>query len=404
MLKLISLGELRNILRELRGEYYFRRGVEKVPIGEALGRELAEDVKAMEASPKRHIASFDGYAIRAEDSRSYPLRVTGRIYAGETDEISLRKGEAAAIATGAYLPEGTDTVLRLEDARLENGLLYGLPLEPWTKVVKAGSNYRAGETVLRKGERVRPQEVGILAGLGLEEAAVYKKPRVAVFSTGDEICRGVLKDTNGPMAMAFLREWGCEPVFLGSVPDDLEGLKAKLLEGARYDAAVTSGGVSVGEKDYLLKALGEVGKVILHKVKTRPGKPLAVGIVGDKPVFSLPGKPTGAFVALELGVRSYFLGDLGRPIARARLGEEVRLSTKDTDAPDTVNILFVLRRNGTAIPMGYERSPIVLVPRGGLYNVSSIASSLRSAVADGYVLAQRDMKRGEEVEVNLLQG
>ncbi|MEK6977945.1 MAG: molybdopterin molybdotransferase MoeA [Candidatus Hydrothermarchaeota archaeon] len=404
MLKLISLGELRGIMRELREEFYFRRGLEKVPIGEALGRELTEDVRAMEASPRRHTASFDGYALRAEDSRSYPLRVTGRIYAGETGEAVLRKGEAAAIATGAYLPGGTDTVLRLEDARLEGELLYGLPLEPWTKVVMAGSNYKGGEVVLRNGERVRPQEVGILAGLGLEEVTVYKRPRVAVFSTGDEICRGVLRDTNGPMAMAFLREWGCDPVFLGSVPDDLEGLKAKLLEGARYDAVVTSGGVSVGEKDYLLKALGEVGRVILHKVKTRPGKPLAVGIVGDKPVFSLPGKPTGAFVALELGVRSYFLGDLGRPIARAKLGGEIRLSTKDTDAPDTVNILFVLRRDGTAIPMGYEGSPIVLVPRGGLYNVSSIASSLRAAVADGYVVAQRDLKKGEEVEVNLLQG
>ncbi|MBI4344551.1 MAG: molybdopterin molybdotransferase MoeA [Euryarchaeota archaeon] len=391
MLKLISLGELRKILGELREEFYFRRGLEKVPIGGALGRELAEDVKAMEASPRRHIASFDGYALRAEDSGSYPLRVIGRVYAGETGEAVLQKGEAVAIATGAYLPGGTDTVLRLEDARLENGLLRGLPLEPWTKVVRAGSNYKAGETVLRKRERVRPQEVGILAGLGLEEVAVYKRPRVAVFSTGDEICRGVLRDTNGPMAMAFLREWGCDPVFLGSVPDDLEGLKAKLLEGARYDAVVTSGGVSVGEKDYLLKAIEETGKVILHKVKTRPGKPLAVGIVQDKPVFSLPGKPTGAFVALELGVRSYFLGDSGRPIARARLGEEIKLSTKDTDAPDTVNILFVLRRDGTAIPMGYERSPIVLVPRGGLYNVSSIASSRRAAVADGYVVAVRDM-------------
>lgn len=405
MKKLVSVEEARELVLKLREKLYFNRGIETVPVQEALGRELANDILADENSPPHDLASFDGYALRSEDSKNYPLKIVHRIYAG--DDINtipeLCCGEAMAIATGAFLPRGADAVLRLEDARVEGDLLYGVQISAGTKVVKVGSNYKKGELILRRGQRLRPQEVAILHGMGIKSVEVFKRPRVAVFSTGDEICRGLLRDTNAPLAMAFLREWDCEASYLGAVPDDFEATKKKFEEACSYDAIVTSGGVSVGEKDYVLRAMQELGEVLLHKVKIRPGKPIAVGIINGKPVFALPGKSTGSFVALELVVRNYFIDSASRATVTSEISEEIRLSTKDTDAPDTANVVFVHLQNSHAVPIGYEASPMKLIKRGELYNVSTIASSLRAALADGYVVTSKDIKKGEVVEINLLK-
>lgn len=405
MKKLVSLEEARELVLKLREKLYFNRGVETVPAQEALGRELANDILANENSPPHDIASFDGYALRSVDSKNYPLKIVHRIYAG--DDINsipeLRCGKAMAIATGAFLPRGADAVLRLEDARAEGDLLYGVQISTGTKVVKAGSNYKKGELILKCHQKLRPQEIAILQGMGIKSVEVFKRPRVAIFSTGDEICRGLLRDTNAPLAVAFLREWGCEASYLGAVPDDFEATKEKFREASNYDAILTSGGVSVGEKDYVLRAMQELGEVLLHKVKTRPGKPIAIGIINGKPAFALPGKSTGSFVALELVVKNYFAGEVSRATVASSLSEEIRLSTKDTDAPDTANIVFVHLQNSHAVPIGYEASPMKLIKRGELYNVSTIASSLRAALADGYVITNKDLKKGEAVEINLMR-
>jgi molybdenum cofactor synthesis domain-containing protein len=401
--RLVPLAEGRKLIAELREKYYFNRGTEAVKIAEALNRELAEDLVSNGRSPPHDFASYDGYAMQSEDGGSYPLKIVHRIYAGDEYESlpRLRKGEAMAIATGAFLPKGADTVLRLEDAEVKDDLLYGIPIEKGTKVVKAGSNYEKGEVMLRRGQRLRPQEIGILHDLGIGKVKVYKKPRVAVFSTGDEVYKGLLRDTNAPMVMAFLQEWGCEAEYLGTVPDDLESTKEMFMKASEFDAAITSGGVSVGEKDYVLKAIEELGDLLLHKVKTRPGKPIAIGIIKDKPVFGLPGKPTGAFIASELNLKRYFLGNALRPNIKARIGEAIKLSVKDTDAADIANIVFVHRYNGTAYPVGFPDSHMRLIKPGELYNVSTIASSLRATIADGYVVVEKDLKKGEVVDVNL---
>lgn len=401
--KLVPLSEAQALIDGLRGKFYFNREAETVDADEALNRELAADVVSKEASPMHHIASYDGYAIWSKDCDSYPLRIVHRIYAGDEKESipALKKGEAMAIATGAFLPQGADAILRLEDARVEGNLLHGIKIERWTKVVKAGASYKKGEAVLKKGQRVRPQEIGILHDLGASEVKVFKKPMIAVFSTGDEIHKSMLRDANAPMVTAFLREWGCEAEFLGTAPDDLKAIKQKFLEGAKYDATVTSGGVSVGEKDYVLRAVEELGILLLHKVKTRPGKPLAVGIINGKPVFALPGKPTGAFVAMELNLRRYFLGNVSRPIVASQISEDIKLSARDTDAADIANIVFVRRCNGIAYPIGFKDSQMKLMRPGEFYNVSTIASSLRAANADGYAIVNKDVRKGELIEINL---
>lgn len=405
MEKLVPLSRAREIIDTLRERFYFNREAEVVRVELSLiGRELAEDVLATEDSPPHDIASYDGYAMRSEDAERYPLRVVGSIYAGDAYESlpELREGEAMYIATGAFLPPGADCVLRLEDARLEGELLYGIPIEKGTKVVPQGSNYRRGEVIIRAKTRIRAQELGILKSLGLEEVKVYRKPRVAVLATGNEIARGLLRDTNSFVVMALLEQWGCETSYLGAIEDDYEATKQALASAAeRYDCVVTSGGVSVGKRDYVLRAIEELGEVVLYKVKTRPGKPIAVGIIQGTPVFALPGKPTGSLVAAQLHLRRYFLGVSEEPFLYARITEDILLSTKDTDAQDIANLVFVHLENGYAKPMGFEGSEMPLMKSGEKYNVSAIASNLRSALVDGYAILERDTKRGEEIKVHL---
>ncbi len=404
MKKLVHLYESQKLMKELRKKYYFNRDMEVVGPDECRGRELAEDLISRDSSPTYDIASYDGFAMKADDCKNYPLDVVHSIYAGDEKEKVpvLKAGEAMYIATGAYLPDGADAVLRIEDAKIVGDELYGIPIEAGTKVVKAKSNYKKGEIILRKGQRVRPQEIGIIHGMGIERIKVYKRPKVAVFSTGDEICNGLLRDTNAPMAAAFLKEWGCDPVLMKPVPDDLKKIKESLIKASEYDAIITSGGVSVGRKDYVLKAIEELGTLLLHKVKTRPGKPLAVGIVNNAPVFGLPGKSAGAFTAIELNLRRYFLGKVERPKKVCKITESIVLSTMDTDSPDIVNVVFVNLKNGNCVPMGFCDSSMRLINSGELYNVSTIASSLRSTNVDGYVLVERDTREGENVEVCLL--
>jgi molybdenum cofactor synthesis domain-containing protein len=405
MQKLVPLSRAREIIDTLREGFYFNRDAEVARVElSLLGRELAENVLATEDSPPHDIASYDGYAMRSEDAERYPLRVVGSIYAGDDYESlpELREGEAMYIATGAFLPPGADCVLRLEDAHLEGELLYGIPIEKGTKVVPQGSNYRKGEVILRAKTRIRAQEFGILKGLGIEEVEVYRKPRVAVLATGNEIARGLLRDINSFVVMALLKQWGCETSYLGAIEDDYEATKQALASAAkRYDCVVTSGGVSVGRRDYVLRAIEELGEVVLYKVKTRPGKPIAVGIVENTPVFALPGKPTGALVAAQLHLRRYFLGKSEEPFLYARITEDILLSTKDTDAADIANLVFVYLENGYAKPIGFEGSEMPLMKSGEKYNVSAIASNLRSALVDGYAIVERDTKRGEEIKVHL---
>ncbi len=402
---LVPLLRARELVDALRERYYFNRPCEAVRVDTSLpGRELSKDVVAAEDSPPRDIASYDGYAMRSIDAEHYPLRIVGSIYAGDAYETlpQLRRGEAMYIATGAFLPPGADCVLRLEDARVEGDRLYGVPIEKGTKVVPRGSNYRRGEVILKAKTRIRAQEFGILCGMGIEEVEVYRRPRVAVLATGNEIARGIIRDINSFVVLALLEKWGCETDYLGAIQDDYGTTRRAIAEAAEhYDCVVTSGGVSVGKRDYVLRAIEELGRVVFYKVRTRPGKPIAVGVVENTPVFALPGKPTGALVAAQLHLRRYFLGRVEEPFLYARITEDILLSRKDTDSPDIANLVFVHLEDGLAKPVGFEGSEMPLMKRGDKYNVSAIASNLRSALVDGYAILERDTRRGERVKVHL---
>ncbi len=387
----INLNEALEKIKKLKNIYYFRRESEQVYLNDALGRELSETIFANSMSPEFDIAAMDGYAVRSEDDN--PLKIIGRVYAG--DRIAkIISGEAIAIATGALLPQGADAVLKMEDAEVKGDLLYSKKLKKWESVFRAGSDYRTGDKIFEKNHRIMAQSTALLYSLGIEKVPVYKKIRAGIISTGTEIHNGMIKNTNAVLIRGFMKELGCESTFIGTVPDDYDRTKNMLLQASeKYDVVFTTGGVSVGERDYVADIIAEIGETVFHRVAIRPGKPIAVGIINDTPVFSLPGKPTGAFTALEIVARSYFT-NISRATCKLTINEDVLLQEKGFNY-----ILFVKKAQNTANTMGYKNSGMNLFEKE--YETAIISASPRSTIVDGYVLTDRDIKKGELVEVHL---
>lgn len=387
----ITLHEALGKIKELKSAFYFKRESEKVSLNDSIGRELSETIFAHSMSPEFDIAAMDGFAVRCEDG--YPLKISGRAYAGDSI-AKIKSGEAIAIATGALLPQGADAVLKMEDAEVKKYLLYGKNLRKWENVFRAGSDYRAGDKIFEKNHRIMPQSAALLYSLGIEKVRVYKKIKAGIISTGTEIHNGMIKNTNAMLIHGSMKELGCESTFIGTVPDDYEKTKNMLLDATgKHDVIFTTGGVSVGERDYVADIIAETGELIFHRVAIRPGKPIAVGIINDAPVFALPGKPTGAFAALEIVVRSYFT-DIPRATRELMINEDVVLQEKGFNY-----ILFVKTAKNKANTMGYKNSDMQLFKKE--YDTAIISASPRSTIMDGYVITDRDIKKGELVKVHL---
>ena len=285
----IALEDALEKIRMLKNKYYFRRESEEITLHDSIGRELSETIFANSISPEFDIASMDGFAFNCEDM--FPLKIGGKVYAGD-NLIKIKSGEALAITTGALMPEGANAVLKIEDADVKNDLLFGNTLPKWKNVFRKGSDYRGGDMIFEKNHCIMPQSTALLYSLGIEKVLVYKKLRAGIISTGTEIHNGTVKNTNAVLIQGFMKELGCESTFIGTVPDNYEETKKMLLDACeKYDFVFSTGGVSVGERDYVSDIIEETGELVFHKVAIRPGKPLAVGIVKDKPVFGLPASP-----------------------------------------------------------------------------------------------------------------
>jgi molybdopterin molybdotransferase len=312
---------------------------EQVDVRAARGRVLAEVVTARREIPPWPNASMDGYAVRASDTRTAPvwLRVVDRVAAGSVPARPVGPGEAARIFTGAPLPEGADAVVPQEEVRVEGeGVVIPQPVAPGTFVRPRGEDVRAGERVLEPGRPLGPAEIGLLATLGHNPVRVYRRPRVAILSTGDELVElggepgpGQIPNTNTYTLMALTEEAGGEPVSLGIAPDRRELLEERLRWGLGADVLVSSAGVSVGEHDLVRDALVRAGAELhLWQVAMRPGKPITFGTCGPCLVFGLPGNPVSAMVTFELFVRPALLRlgghhRLERPRIRARALERI---------------------------------------------------------------------------------
>ncbi|MEC8847131.1 MAG: gephyrin-like molybdotransferase Glp [Pseudomonadota bacterium] len=306
-------------------------GVETVPLDDALGRVLADDVMAARAVPPRDNAAVDGYAVYHGDlapAGPTVLPVGGRVAAGDNLGRDQRRGEAIRIFTGAAMPTGPgggpDTVFMQEDVDLDGDRVCLPPgIKPGANRRFAGEDIAAGARVLTAGQTLRAQELGVLASLGQAEVAVRERLSVAVFSTGDELSQpgtpagdGMIYDSNRAVIAAMLRTAGCAVADLGILPDDHDQVRAALAAAAEtHDAVITSGGVSAGEEDHVKAAVAQAGQVHLWRIAIKPGRPLALGQIGRVPFIGLPGNPVAVMVTFIRFARPFLRRLAGAPWA-----------------------------------------------------------------------------------------
>lgn len=319
-------------------------GIERVALSALVGRVLARDVAAAVDAPPFDRSVVDGFALRAADlaQASQGARVTLRlnpetIACGVNPTLPVTAGTATLIATGGPIPRGADAVVMVEhtDPGADGEILVRRAVSPGQNVSFAGSDIARGQTLLHKGAVIGAREVGMLAAVGLAEAPVWRRPRVAVLSTGDELVQpgqplgpAQIYDSNGPIIAAALAENGCEPVPFGAVRDEPDRLEAAIGEAfAACDAVILSGGTSKGAGDLtyrIVAGLGEPG-IVAHGVALKPGKPLCLAVAGGKPVVVLPGFPTSAMFTFH---------DIVAPLLRMMAGlPERRVTTVEARVP-----------------------------------------------------------------------
>ncbi len=299
----------------------------QVPLLEAAGCVIAESVVADEDVPPFANTAMDGYAVRASDTSAAPVRlaVIATLAAGAATDVEVGEGQAIRIMTGAPMPPGADAVVMVERTRAaEDGesVIVEIAAAPGDHVRGPGEDVRRGETLFDEGTPLSPGHVGVLASVGRQTVTVVPRARVGVLSTGDELVAdgrplrpGQIRDSNRPTLLALTAAAGCDAVDLGQVGDDEAALTAAVAGGATTcDALVTTGGVSVGDFDYVKAVLDRLGRMQWWQVAVRPAKPLAFGLVGDTPVFGLPGNPVSSMVSFELFARPALLAMMGRSV------------------------------------------------------------------------------------------
>jgi putative molybdopterin biosynthesis protein len=385
-----------------------RLEAEAVPLADALGRVLAEDVRAELDVPGFDRSNMDGFAVRAQDTfgaaeeRPVELRLEGRpIATGMAPEGEVAPGTAVAIATGGMLPRGADAVVPVEHTDAEGGALQvRRAVAPGASVSFAGTDIGAGETVLFAGARLTSRETGVLAAIGRASVRVVRRPRVAVLSTGDEIVQpgramrpGLVYDSNGRILCDAVRELGGEPEFLGAFRDDEGALRAALRAAlARADVVLLSGGTSKGEGDLNAQVVAELEPgILVHGVALKPGKPICLAASGRTPVVVLPGFPTSAIFTFH-----EFVAPVLRRLAGAseasRDAVDARLALRVQSERGRLEYLLVglVRGSGglAAYPMGKGSGSVTAFSR-----------------ADGFVRIERNVEiveAGERVPVTLL--
>jgi len=284
--------------------------VERVHVRQSLGRVLAADVVSPIDVPGHDNSAMDGYALRFEDLQpdsETALRRVGESFAGKPWQGMLARGECVRIFTGGVMPAGADTVAMQERSTESGGVVRiaaGAVGKPGQNRRFAGEDLRAGQTVFTAGQRIRPAELGMIASLGLGEVSVFRRVRVAFFSTGDELrsigstlAAGEIYDSNRYTLYGMLERLGCEAIDMGVVADVPEALeRAFASAAAAADVVITSGGVSVGEADYVKQLLDKLGEVLFWKIAMKPGRPLAYGKIAGAHFFGLPGNPVSVMV------------------------------------------------------------------------------------------------------------
>jgi molybdopterin molybdotransferase len=297
---------------------------ERVHIRAALGRVLAEDVISTLDVPAHDNSAMDGYAVRIADLKNdskVTLKVTGTAFAGAPFQGAVKAGECVRIMTGGVVPQGADTIVMQEHVEAKGGnVTIGGGHRQGQNLRQAGEDLKAGQAALQRGQAVRAAEIGLIASLGIPEIAVYRRLRVAFFSTGDELksigtplAEGQIYDSNRYTIYGMLDRLGCEIIDMGVVRDAPILLEQAFQEAATIaDVVITSGGVSVGEADFVKDLLNKLGEVVFWKIAMKPGRPLAYGKIGKAHFFGLPGNPVSVMVTFYQFVRDALLKLSGR--------------------------------------------------------------------------------------------
>ncbi len=376
-----------------------------VPLPEALGLVLAEEVRSSEDHPGFDNSAVDGYAVRSRDlaEGEVLLEVLGEVYAGRVSRIPVGPGQALRIATGGPMPSGADAAVMVEETWEQDGRVrIRGPILPGQNVRRAGEALRKGQPIMSPGRVLDPAALGMAATVGRAFLRCHPRPRVAVLSTGDELVEpgiplepGQVYNSNSYALEALVRLAGGQPRRLEVLPDRLEVLQEGLAQAAAgADLVVTSAGVSMGERDLVrtaLEALG--GELDLWKVRMRPGKPLAFGMLGGVPMIGLPGNPVSSMVGFEVFVRPVLLRMAGHP-PQARPRHRARLA----EAVDKPRDLRVFAR---CILEEASDGPVRLRltgPQGSGILLSMLEAEVLAVLPEG----KARMEAGEEVEVLLL--
>ncbi len=309
--------------------------IERVSLEDALGRVLAHPIMADDEYPNAERSAMDGFAL---DARSTPGRfeITGVVRMGDARETAIAPAAATRIPTGGVLPQGTNAVIPFEHASVENGdLVVKERLESGFNVIEPGADMHRGEQVIEAGRRIGPPQIGVLATLGVSGVPVYRRPVVAVISSGDELVepsarpqRGEVRDSNRYAVAASLRAMGAQPRHYPTLRDEAEEFDAALARALHEcDALAVTGGSSVGERDRLPEAVARLGEpgIIVHGLRVKPGKPTLLGAARGKPILGLPGNPTSALMMLDAVAEPIVATLTGAPLERPTI--QARLTT-----------------------------------------------------------------------------
>jgi len=384
--------------------------IDVIPVQRALGRFLAADVVARRYLPPMDVSIMDGYAVRSEDVQSASeqspvvLRVIGESRLGTVCRLRVRSGQSVAVATGSMVAFGADSIAVVEKTQTLAGhkVAVHAPTSKGQNISKRGEDIARGQTVLLKGRHLRPEDVGVLKGLGVSKVRVARKQRVAIISTGNELANSPnnkdpakVVDANRPILSAMIQSNYAQPVDLGIVKDNEKAITAALKMGIRStDVVLVTAGSSVGRRDLVPRCIDGLGKpgMLVHGVAMRPAMPTGLAIIKDKPVVSLPGFPVSAMIAFRVFVRPLIaklsgFPDVPDPTVRAVLKERISggagLRTFVRVAVRRVQGRFV------AEPLRVQRSSVLT----SMINANGIVTIPESDIA---------YEAGTEVEVSLI--
>ncbi len=381
--------------------------IETVSLTEALDRIISEDIVAIDNVPDFDRSTVDGYALYTRDtngaSETLPsfLEVIGAVEMGQGSTMALKSGQCCYVPTGGMLPQGADGVVMIEYTELldEKTICIQRPTAPLENILKRGDDIGAGQVIFNRGHKLRSQDIGALAGMGFDHISVFKKIRISIISTGDELLApeerlepGKIRDMNTYSLAAAAQKDGCQVLATAIVQDDFELLRDKIIEVlSQSDVVLVSGGSSMGVKDItkdVINSLGEPG-VLIHGLAVKPGKPTIVGKLEGKAIFGLPGQPVSALVIYHVIVGEFLKKLLGQTQTKPYLTGEI-----------TVNIPSAAgREHYVMVTISQENSKILVKP---VYGKSGMLTMMTKAI--GYIRIEQNQEgihRGDPVRVYL---